>query len=118
MLRRPEDFARHWIDTWNSRDLERILSLYDDAAELVAARVVKLGFDPAGRVVGKRALRAYLSAALESVPNLHLKLLGLFESPDSVVLQYANDRNNTVCEYVRLSVEGKIVHSAAHYSTT
>lgn len=109
-----EDIGRRWIEAWNSRDLERVLALYDDEAEMSSPAIIKLGLNPTGQLKGKDRLRAYWSRALASLPNLHFELLDLSVSPDSVIVRYVNERGNTVCEYLRFNGEGRIVQGSAN----
>ena len=37
--------GREWIAAWNSRDLERVLALYDENSEMTSDRIQALGFD-------------------------------------------------------------------------
>jgi len=63
----PQDLAalgRQWVEAWNSRDLERVLSLYAEDTEMTSDRIPAMGFDPSGAVRGKADLRAYWSKAL------------------------------------------------------
>ncbi|MBY0508828.1 MAG: nuclear transport factor 2 family protein [Rhodospirillaceae bacterium] len=108
-------FARQWIDAWNSRDLDRVLDLYDDGAEMVSAGVVRLEINTEGRVAGKAQLRAYWSQALEKLPNLRFELLDVSVSPDSIVVRYRNERGQTICEYLRLNGAGRIIQGSANH---
>ena len=51
--------GRTWVEAWNARDLERVLTLYDDAAVMTSDRIPMMGFGASGTVHGKDALRAY-----------------------------------------------------------
>jgi hypothetical protein len=113
--RRQGTIGKIWVETWNSRDLGRILTLYDDDAEMSSPGIVRLGLGQDGRLRGKNKLRDYWSRALLELPNLHLDLLDVFESPDSAVVRYLNDRGPTVCEYLRLNPEGRIVQASANH---
>src|ERR1044072_8452522 len=84
--------GRTWIDTWNTRDLERVLALYDEAAEMTSDRVQALGLAESGTLRGKDALRGYWGKALALLPDLHFELIDVFVSPDSVVVFYQNER--------------------------
>src|SRR6478752_7068343 len=56
----PKDLAalgRQWVEAWNSRDLERVLTLYAKDAEMTSDRIPALGFDASGTVRGKASLR-------------------------------------------------------------
>ncbi|MBR0813392.1 nuclear transport factor 2 family protein [Bradyrhizobium diazoefficiens] len=107
--------GRTWIEAWNSRDLERVLTLYDEAAVMTSDRIPALGFDASGTLRGKDALRAYWGKALGLVPELHFSLIELFASPDSVVVFYANERGKKICEYLRVDAAGKIVQGSANH---
>lgn len=64
---------------------------------------------------GKEALRAYWGKALGLLPELHFSLIDLFVSPDSVVVFYANERGQKICEYLRVNDAGLIVQGSANH---
>ena len=98
--------GERWIAAWNSHDLDRVLELYADDAEMTSDGIVRLGFTVQGSVKGKQNLRAYWSKALAMLPNLHFVTRGFFTSPNSVVVHYTNDRGQTICEYLRVGQAG------------
>ncbi len=58
----PSDLAalgRRWIEAWNSHDLERVLTLYAEDAEMTSDRIPVFGFGESGTLRGKANLRAY-----------------------------------------------------------
>lgn len=110
-----EKLARNWIETWNTRDLERILALYSEDAQMSSQGIAKLGLDDSGQVAGKENLRRYWSLALSKLPNLHFRLLDTFAGPDSVIVRYLDDRGHTICEYLRLNRDGKIIQGSANH---
>ena len=57
-------------------DLDRILALYADDAEMTSDGIVRLGFAVQGSVRGKQNLRAYWSKALAMLPDLHFTPTG------------------------------------------
>ena len=107
--------APKWIESWNSRDLERVLTLYDDAAEMTSDGIQALGLAPSGTLRGKEALRAYWSKALALVPDLHFTLMEAFVSPDSVAVLYQNERGKKICEYLRVNAQGRIIQGSANH---
>ncbi|WP_407146777.1 nuclear transport factor 2 family protein [Bradyrhizobium sp. ORS 86] len=107
--------GRDWIAAWNSHDLERVLALYAEETEMTSDRIPALGFGASGTVRGKERLRAYWSAALAKLPDLHFELIDLFVSPDSIVVFYQNERGMKICEYLRLDAEGKIRQGSANH---
>lgn len=107
--------GREWVEAWNSRDLERVLTLYADDVEMTSDRIPQIAGEPSGTVRGKDALRAYWGKALTLIPNLHFTLIDTYVSPDSVVVFYQNERGNKICEYLRLDATGKIRQGSANH---
>jgi len=108
-------FGREWIAAWNSHDLERVLALYTDDAEMTSDRIQALGFEACGTLRGKDRLRAYWGKALALLPNLRFDLIDTYVSPDSVVVFYRNERGAQICEYLRLDAKGKIRQGSANH---
>ncbi|MCK1347243.1 MULTISPECIES: nuclear transport factor 2 family protein [Bradyrhizobium] len=109
------ELGRTWVEAWNARELERVLTLYDEETVMTSDRIPAMGFDESGTVRGKDALRAYWGKALALLPNLHFSLIELFVSPDSVVVFYENERGKRICEYLRVNAAGKIVQGSANH---
>ena len=107
--------GKQWLDAWNSRDLERVLSLYSDEAEMTSDKIPAFGFDPTGTLRGKDRLRQYWRKGLELLPNLHFTLIDVYVSPDSLVVFYSNERGAKICEYLRLDGDGKIRQGSANH---
>lgn len=107
--------GREWIAAWNSHDLERVLALYTEDAEMTSDKIQALGFEAGGTLRGKDRLRAYWSKALAMLPNLRFDLIDTYVSPDSVVVFYQNERGAQICEYLRLDAEGKIRQGSANH---
>jgi len=107
--------GKEWVAAWNARDLERVLALYADDAEMTSDRIPAFGFDPSGTLRGKDRLRAYWGKGLELLPNLHFTLIDLYVSPDSLVVFYSNERGARICEYLRLNADGKIRQGSANH---
>ena len=72
MLTKTEvvEFAEHWVAAWNSHDLEKIMTHYEEDVELISPAAAQILKNPNGRVVGKDALRNYFRKGLETYPNL------------------------------------------------
>ena len=107
--------GREWIAAWNSHDLERVLALYTDDAEMTSDKIQALGFEASGTLRGKDRLRAYWGKALGMLPNLRFDLIDTYVSPDSVVVFYQNERGAQICEYLRLDAKGKIRQGSANH---
>jgi uncharacterized protein (TIGR02246 family) len=107
--------GRAWIAAWNSHDLERVLALYTDDAEMTSDKIQALGFEAGGTLRGKDRLRAYWGKALALLPNLRFDLIDTYVSPDSLVVFYQNERGAQICEYLRLDAQGKIRQGSANH---
>jgi ketosteroid isomerase-like protein len=110
-----QKLAAEWIAVWNTRDVERVLTLYSEDAEMSSPKIAALGFDDSGTLRGKDRLRAYWSKALTFRPKLHFTLIDAFVSPNSVALLYHDEFGKQVCEYLRLDDAGLIRQASGNY---
>jgi ketosteroid isomerase-like protein len=108
------DLGRKWIAAWNSRDLEHVLTLYAEDAEMTSDHVVRLGFSVQGSLRGKHNLRAYWTKALASNTDLRFREIAVYTSPNSLVVHYENQRGQKICEYLRVDRDGRIVQGSAN----
>jgi hypothetical protein len=108
-------FAQDWVEAWNSHDLERILSHYEDEVLLVSPVALKLlGGD--GTVRGKAALHDYFSRGLQAFPHLRFDLIDAFWGIETIVVYYINNvRGNKTAEVMLLNSVGKIRRVWANY---
>ena len=109
------EFAQDWVDAWNSHDLERILTHYDDQVLLVSPVALKLlGGD--GVVRGKAALREYFLRGLEAFPDLRFNLIETLWGTETIVVYYiSNVRGSKTAEVMLLNSAGKIRRVWANY---
>jgi 8-oxo-dGTP pyrophosphatase MutT (NUDIX family) len=83
-----EAVARRWLEAFNGRDLDRLLSLYaEDAIHTSPKLRVK---DPPtnGRIRGQAALRAWWADSMQRLPGLQYKAKHLTASGDRVFMEY------------------------------
>ncbi|MET0701038.1 MAG: nuclear transport factor 2 family protein [Mycobacterium sp.] len=103
----PQSFADAWVAAWNRHDIEAVLAHFHDDVEFsspVAERVLP---ETGGVVRGKDALRAYWTAALELLPDLHFEVVGVYRGQHTLVLNYRNERGGLVNEV--LNFDGDLV---------
>ena len=108
--------ASHWIQAWNSHDLDEILAHYVEDVVLVSPIVVKLLNDPLGTVRGKAALREYFKKGLEVYPNLKFDLIDVMWGVHSMVFYYINQNGTKTSEVVEVDSTGKITQVIANYN--
>ena len=110
------DLAAHWIQSWNSHDLDEIMSHYAENVLLVSPAAVTILNDPSGTVKGKDALRAYFKRGLDVYPNLKFELLDVLWGLSSIVLYYVNQKGTKTGEFMELDSEGKVARVVANYN--
>ena len=118
MLTKTEvvEFAEQWVAAWNSHDLEKIMTHYEEDVELISPAAAQILKDPNGRVVGKDALRNYFKKGLETYPNLEFTLKDTLLGLHSIVLYYINQKGTCTGEYMEISPKGKVSRVVANYS--
>jgi ketosteroid isomerase-like protein len=108
-------FAQDWVDGWNSHDLERILTHYDDEV-LLTSPVAQRLLNGDGTVRGKVALRDYFHRGLQAYPNLKFELVDVLWGTETIVVLYVNNvRGNKTAEAMLISQVGKIQRVWANY---
>lgn len=110
-----EDFAREWIEAWNSHDLDRILAHYRDDFAFASPRIVELMGEASGRLAGKPAIRPYWAKALAQSPDLRFELHTVLTGVDSLVLYYSNASGRLAAEAFEFDEDGAVRRSSAHY---
>lgn len=108
--------ARHWLQAWNSHDLDEIMSHYGESVVLVSPAAARILNDPSGTVVGKEALRMYFKRGLEAYPDLKFELVDVMWGLASLVLYYVNQQGTKTGEFMELDANGKIVKVVANYN--
>ena len=114
--REARDFAHHWVQAWNSHDLNAILSHYADEVTLISPVAARILDDPSGQVVGRDALRAYFARGLEVYPDLRFELVDVMWGLSSIVLYYVNEKGTKTGEFMEFDTGGKVVRVVANYN--
>ncbi len=109
-------FANHWVEAWNSHDLEEIMSHYASDVVLVSPVAAKILNDPSGVVRGKDALRTYFKRGLEAYPDLKFELVDVMWGLSSVVLYYVNQKSTKTGKFMEIDASGKVVRVVANYN--
>src|SRR5437773_11288390 len=101
-------FAKGWIQEWNQRDLEAVLSHYTEDIEFQSPLVVKLLGETSGTVRGKENLREYFRKALAAFPgDIELELLGVYHGVNSLLVHF-QAKGRSAVEVMELNEEGKV----------
>jgi ketosteroid isomerase-like protein len=108
-------FAQDWADAWNSHDIEKILTHYDDEVLLTSPVALRL-LQGDGTVRGKAALRDYFHRGLEAYPDLRFDLIDTLWGTETIVVYYSNNvRGGKTAEVMLLNSAGKISRVWANY---
>lgn len=111
-----KSFAREWAQAWNSHDLDRILSHYDDDVHLTSPRAsAVLGINERS-VRGKPALRDYFSRGLQLVPDLNFMLERVYSGVNSVVVEFRTSDGRKGAELMEFGESGRVRRVIAHYA--
>jgi ketosteroid isomerase-like protein len=108
-------FARHWEQTWNSRDLDAIMRHYRDDIVFRSRKAVSITGN--GEVRGKAALRAYWARALERQPDLKFSVQDVFEGHEMLVISYLNQHGILAAETFYFDADGLVFQAAASHRT-
>lgn len=111
-----EYFAAEWIESWNTHDIDRVLSHYADDFEMSSPIIIQLASEPSGTLKGKAAVGAYWRKALELMPDLKFELISVLAGVDSIALYYKGARDRLAVEVFFFGPDKKIIMAFAHYA--
>ena len=109
------DFAKEWLDAWNSHNLDKIMEHYSENIDFVSPIIQQMGINVEGKISNKNDLKEYFSKALQKYPDLHFELYHELKGANSTVLSYRSVNNSFSAEYMELNNEGKVSKVRAHY---
>jgi hypothetical protein len=109
------EFARHWIESWNSHDLDRILSHYNDDFEMSSPLIIERKQSPGGVLRGKAAIREYWAIGLGAVPPLQFELIDVHVGINAIAILYRSIGRRRVIEMLTLNEERKVIRGAGLY---
>ena len=112
------EFAKDWIEAWNSHDLDRILSQYSDDVEVSSPLVVERLDRPDGVVSGKDLLRDYWSSSMSMEPPLEFELLDVLVGLNHLTLYYRSVGRRVVAETLSIDASGKATRGFIQWSVT
>ena len=110
-----EHFVADWIESWNSHDLDRILSHYSDDFEMVSPLIAQIANEPNRVLKGKDAVGAYWAKALERIPDLRFELVTTLLGVNSITIYYRGVRG-LAAEVFHFDRSGKVNKASAHYA--
>lgn len=113
-----QSIAFRWFEAFNTKQLEKLLVLYDDEAQHFSPKLKIRQPETNGLVVGKEALRAWWQDAFDRLPSLHYKVTSLTANTDRVFMEYIRkvdgEEDMLVAEVLEVR-EGKIISSRVYH---
>lgn len=112
----PKKFAKEWIDSWNSHDLDDIMKHYSGDIQITTPMLKLAAGIESGSMQGKDQVRAYWQKALNKIPDLHFELIEVTSGIDSVALYYKSVMNKMAIEVMFFDENGLVNKMIAHYT--
>lgn len=113
-----QSIAFKWFETFNNKELEKLLSLYDDDASHFSPKLKIHKPETNGFVTGKQALREWWQDAFDRLPSLSYKVTSLTANGDRVFMEYIrtvdNEQEMLIAEVLDIR-EDKIVASRVYH---
>lgn len=115
---RNKQIANTWFDAFNEHDLEKLLALYDDAAEHFSPKLKIRMPETQGLIKGKPALRAWWRDAFDRLPSLRYEVKKLTADEEQVFMEYirhvSGEDDLRVGEVLEIK-NGKIIFSRVYH---
>jgi ketosteroid isomerase-like protein len=111
-------FASQWVNNWNNRDVEAVLSHFDDAC--VFESPLAKTYAGASSINGKEALRAYWTAALGRISTLSFELeSAVWDQGKRTLVVFTvanlNGKITRACEAMEFDDAGRQQRGRAYY---
>lgn len=118
MPNKLQQIAVRWFDAFNTKDLEKLLALYDDEAQHFSPKLKIRQPETDGLITGKKAMRVWWQDAFDRLPTLHYKVTSLTANTDRVFMEYIrqveNEADLLVAEVLEIK-DGKIIFSRVYH---
>jgi hypothetical protein len=112
-----QKFAKEWIESWNSHDLDDIMNHYSDDIEITTPMIkLAAGIESSGSLKGKTLVTDYWNRALIKFPDLYFELIEVTSGVNSVALCYKSIMNKTAVEVMFFDDKGLVNKMVAHYT--
>lgn len=110
-------FSEEWLKSWNSHDIDLILSHYTDDFEIESPLAKERFPECKGILKGKKAIREYWSLGLKLNPNLKFEIIDVLCGVQSISIYYLSKvTNKKVVEVMNFDENLKIYKTIVNYS--
>ena len=107
----PQNWARNWVNAWNGRDLDTLLTCYADTIELRSPFAKVYSRD--GVVRGKPALREYWGEVLRRLPVLEITLVAVYSGHMAMTLHYRDNNGRNCLETILFNDQEQAIWETA-----
>ena len=107
--------AQNWVDAWNKRDLDAVMTHYADDVSVCSPLVKRPLNKSDGWLHGKSALRDYFAVGMGN-PDLQFTLKSVHVGVQSMSMVYARENGIQVVDTLELNADGLTTRMDACYS--
>ncbi len=111
-----QKFAKKWIKSWNSHDLDGILSYYSEDIEVTTPMIKRVLENETGTLKGKELVADYWKQLLIKMPDLYFELVSISEGVASLALCYKSAINKKTVEVMFFNDQGQVNRVIVHYT--
>jgi ketosteroid isomerase-like protein len=113
---KAQAFAVDWIDSWNSHNLERILSHYSDDFCMTSPFIARIASAGSGTLYGKDSVRSYWEKALIKYPDLRFELIDVLFSVNTICIYYNSILGLRAVEWLKFNSDGQVIEASGSYN--
>lgn len=113
-----QSIAFRWIEAFNAKQLDKLLTLYEECAEHYSPKLKIRQPETNGLIIGVETMRVWWEDAFEKLPSLQYELKSLTANSDRVFMEYVRkvdgEEEILVAEVLEVK-EGKIIKSRVYH---
>ena len=113
-----QQIAIKWFDAFNTKNLEKLLELYDNEAQHFSPKLKIREPETNGLIQGKDALRKWWKDCFERLPTLQYEVQNLTADSEQVFIEYIRkvegEEDMNIGEVLEIK-NGKIIYSRVYH---
>lgn len=110
------EFARDWIESWNSHNLDRVLTHYSEDFEMSSPLIGERFGRQDGILKGKPAVAEYWKPSMSLDPPLKFEIMDVLAGINQPTIYYRSVGRNVVAETLTFDSSLKVVSGSAQWS--
>jgi hypothetical protein len=115
---KTEQAARLWLNDWNNRDFEKVMSHYAEDVEFYSPTVVSRWKEESGKLSGRTAVQNHFLKGIEEQPGMHFQFHAILYGFNSIVLIYKRETGSLSADFVLFDDEGKVKEVRSHWESS